>query len=45
VCDSTYSPCNGACVAEQSDPNNCGGCGQACGCGATCSGGMCQTCP
>jgi hypothetical protein len=32
---------NGCEVATDIDPANCGGCGQACGFGETCSGGVC----
>jgi hypothetical protein len=30
------------CVDKDSDPNNCGSCGNACGANAHCSGGACQ---
>ena len=33
--------CNGACVNEQTDPNNCGACGHSC-LGGACSAGQCQ---
>ena len=43
ACNGGYSACNGACVDEQTDSNNCGGCGStfACTGGMTCSGGSC----
>lgn len=37
------SLCNGACVDEQTDGNNCGACGVACSVGTMCSGGTCPT--
>jgi hypothetical protein len=36
--------CGGTCVQIQSDPGNCGACGNACPTGAACSNGTCQ-CP
>jgi len=36
----TETICKGVCVDTSSDPNNCGGCGNACDSG-TCSGGTC----
>ena len=43
VCNGTLAPCNGACVDLQSDPKNCGTCGDST-CfnkGMGCSGGQC----
>jgi hypothetical protein len=37
--------CGSTCVAALTDPNNCGGCGLACGPAQTCHQGQCQTCP
>jgi Sulfatase-modifying factor enzyme 1 len=37
--------CNGACVDEQTDPNNCGGCGKACAVGLVCHIGTCGNPP
>lgn len=34
--------CGSACVDIESDPNNCGGCGIACGGSDTCSSGQCS---
>ncbi|MBI5532301.1 MAG: choice-of-anchor L domain-containing protein [Deltaproteobacteria bacterium] len=33
--------CGGACVLQQSDPNNCGMCGKKCATGEVCSAGTC----
>jgi|HubBroStandDraft_6_1064221.scaffolds.fasta_scaffold04320_8 hypothetical protein len=43
TCDAGFSLCNGACVNEQTDSNNCGGCGSAhaCATGLSCQSGMC----
>lgn len=41
ACPAGRTLCNGACVDAASDPSNCGGCGNACGPSATCSGGTC----
>ena len=47
ACDTNYTLCAGTntCVNQQTDSNNCGGCGAAfvCGAGTTCVGGTCQT--
>ena len=37
--------CNGVCVDIQTDPANCGQCGQRCGIGELCAGGQCQIDP
>ncbi len=38
--------CSGTCVDYLTDPNNCGGCGVACGTGQICDTGTCvSTCP
>jgi len=37
--------CNGACVNTQSDPNNCGGCGNVCPNSGGCQDGVCTPCP
>jgi hypothetical protein len=47
VCDTGYADCDGiaanGCEVDTSmDDANCGGCGQACGSGQTCAGGVCQ---
>jgi hypothetical protein len=34
--------CSGACVDISRDDKNCGGCGNSCSNGRTCSGGQCQ---
>ncbi len=37
--------CNGACVNTDSDPNNCGGCGNVCPHSGSCQDGQCNLCP
>jgi len=37
--------CKGACVNTQSDPNNCGGCGNVCPNSGGCQDGVCTPCP
>lgn len=43
-CPSGQVLCSGICVNEQTNPSNCGQCGNACFQGETCVGGQC-TCP
>ena len=40
-CAPGQSICNGACVNKQTDPNNCGTCGNSCGRSNLCSAGQC----
>jgi hypothetical protein len=42
-CCCTLSVCSGQCVNTQSDNNNCGVCGKACGAGNSCQNGSCCT--
>lgn len=42
ACKSTQTSCGSKCVDTQSDPNNCGSCGNSCGAGS-CVQGSCQT--
>jgi hypothetical protein len=46
-CNSGYTPCNGQCVNEQTDRNNCGGCGTTSAClnGLSCVKGACSCVP
>jgi hypothetical protein len=44
ICPSDQRLCGGACVSLQSDPQNCGACGAACGAGQGCSLGACVAC-
>ncbi len=37
--------CGGRCVDGQTDPSNCGGCGETCGIGEICVGGGCEAAP
>jgi len=41
TCPAGQSMCSGACSTLNSDNNNCGTCGHACGAGAVCSAGVC----
>jgi Bacterial Ig-like domain (group 3)/Stigma-specific protein, Stig1 len=41
ACTAPHSLCSGVCVDEQTDPNNCGGCGIVCSSGQTCASGAC----
>jgi hypothetical protein len=40
-CGGTRSCCGGLCTSTRTDPENCGGCGQACGVGRPCFSGRC----
>lgn len=42
VCTGDQACCDGACRRVLTDAQHCGGCGQACGAGETCSGGVCR---
>jgi hypothetical protein len=44
VCPDNGSLCDGACLNTQTDPDNCGFCGNTCGPGASCTQGSC-VCP
>ncbi|MBW2262075.1 MAG: hypothetical protein JRG91_08895 [Deltaproteobacteria bacterium] len=45
-CPEGYIDCAGNCTELAGDPDNCGGCGQACGQGHVCTAGACElTCP
>lgn len=41
ACAEGLTSCNGVCVDRQTDPTNCGLCGNACGAGEICFGGQC----
>jgi hypothetical protein len=41
ACGAGQVLCNGACVNEQTDPNNCGGCSIVCISGQSCNAGAC----
>lgn len=41
ACSTTQLCCRSACINPQTDPNNCGGCGNVCAVGKVCSGGVC----
>ncbi len=41
ACAEGLSSCNGVCVDRQTDPANCGVCGNACAAGEICFGGLC----
>lgn len=46
-CGGEETKCRGTCTDLQSDPSNCGSCGNVCGSDQTCVSGVCQTaaCP
>ena len=44
VCPANTEECNGNCVDEKNDPNNCGACGNVCGSGTGCQNGQCVEC-
>ena len=41
ACAEGLSSCNGVCVDRQTDPANCGVCGNVCAAGEICFGGLC----
>jgi len=41
-CAGGLSECNGACISDKTDPNNCGGCGATCAEPLVCSSGKCS---
>lgn len=43
TCNTGFTACNGNCVDTQTDTNNCGRCGHACGTDETCQQGACTT--
>jgi hypothetical protein len=43
TCAAPLMACNGVCVATQTDPDDCGGCGVSCGVGGSCVQGSCAT--
>jgi hypothetical protein len=42
-CGGGQLACSGTCIPVDSDPNNCGACGNVCGSGAKCCSGACVT--
>jgi len=44
LCPADERLCSDSCVSLQSDPRNCGACGNACGAGQGCSLGVCVAC-
>ena len=41
-CGSGLSECNGECISDKTDPNNCGSCGNSCANPLVCSSGQCS---
>ncbi len=41
-CGSGFSECNGECISDKTDPNNCGSCGNSCASPLVCSSGSCS---
>lgn len=42
VCGTGTTECSGACIDRQSDPTNCGSCGNVCSVGLPCTNGVCR---
>src|SRR5579883_1610869 len=43
ICTVGTEACDGVCVNLNTDPHNCGACGQVCGAGKICSHGACHS--
>ena len=43
TCTSSQTLCSGVCVSTQSDPGNCGSCGNRCASGFSCAAGTCAS--